>query len=391
MPLATSDLLPSCTGRVAECEPTRGAALSAGLLLGAGRRRNSRRRVPAVRGLPTMVSDKLTITNSDLYVEPSQIFPAILDRSINGIYLSNERLDVDKEVENRRRKVSFCGMPGAYSELAAMEACPGCELVGTKSWGAAVAAVVLGDSEKAVVPIENFYTKRIRILYEVLVKYDLHIVDEVYLNICHMLLGLPGSKKEDINRIVSHPQALVQCERYIREQFPTAGVMELPDTAEAARQLAIYRPPNTAVIASRRCADLYQLSVLDENLQDLENNPTRFVVLAREPAALEGVDPAKCKTSILFALPVDDQPGALLVALDCFTKEDINLVWLDSRELSPGEAEGLDWKYLFYANFEGSVEEPRVQRALEGLRGLAKYFRVMGSHRMQARFLEDFP
>lgn len=99
----------------------------------------------------------------------------------------------------------------------------------------------------------------------------------------------------------------------------------------------------------------------------------------------------RCKTSILFSLPGDDEPGALLHALDHFTKEDINLVWLDSRELSPGESQGNDWKYLFYANFEGSVLEPRVERALDGLKKQAKFFRVMGSHRMQARFLEEFP
>lgn len=338
--------------------------------------------------------NKLVITNDELYSKPSKLFPGMVDRSINGIYLSNERSAVDEALEGRRRKVSYCGSPGAYSEIAALELCPGCDFVGSESWGSAIADLVAGDVERAVIPVESFYTKRIRILYDVLVKYDLYIIDELFLNVSHMLLGLPDSRLEDVQRIVSHPQALLQCEKYIRSmEGQIDKIMELPDTAEAARQLAILRPEATAVISSGRCAYLYNLKVLDDTIQDREINPTRFVVIAKEQVVPNDIDPSKCKTSILFALPKDDKPGALSQALAFFAKHEINLIWLDSRKLHDGEgvegAEGLN--FLFYVNFEGSIVEDRVQKALTGLRSVAPFLRVMGSHKMHCKFLEDFP
>ncbi|GMH45422.1 hypothetical protein BSKO_13379 [Bryopsis sp. KO-2023] len=337
---------------------------------------------------------KMVITNEELYSDPAKLFPGMTDRSINGIYLSNERLDVDRALENRRRKVAYCGSPGAYSELAAMELCPGCEYISSASWGSTVADLIAGDVDRAVVPVESFYTKRIRILYDVMVRHDLHIVDELFLNVSHMLLGLQESNPSDIKRIVSHPQALLQCEKYIRsKENQYQQLMELPDTAEAARQLALLRPEHTAVISSRRCAYLYNLKVLDDTIQDKENNPTRFVALAREQIVPEDIEPSKCKTSIFFALPEDDKPGALAKALEFFSENEINLIWLDSRKLYPGELtewmEGLS--FLFYVNLEGSVKEQRVQNALESLKGVAPFLRVMGSHKMHKKFLEDFP
>ena len=174
------------------------------------------------------------------------------------------------------------------------------------------------------------------------------------------------------------------------ENFPEARLERLKDTAVAARMIAEYPTNELAAIASRSCADTYGLNVLQDKIQDRPDNVTRFAVLGRHsnpPAPSE-----KAKTSILFALPNDKASGTLGRALEIFGAHGINLLWLDSRDMHSPAMEGKhpSWNYLFYINLEGSVTQPEVKAALAELKEICPFFRVIGSYRMQARYLEDF-
>lgn len=162
------------------------------------------------------------------------------------------------------------------------------------------------------------------------------------------------------------------------------------DTAIAAEAVSVGPQKDIAAIASASCAQTYGLEVLKQGIQDRPDNITRFVVLSPYPIPPEPSSPSK--TSILFALPRDKDSGTLGQALEVFAAENINLLWLDSREIhSPLDQEGIPpCNYLFYVNLEGSTLEEHVQRALRRLEEIALFLRVIGSYKMKAKYLEDF-
>lgn len=174
------------------------------------------------------------------------------------------------------------------------------------------------------------------------------------------------------------------------KNFPKVKLERMNDTAVAAKMVADAPTNDMAAIASRACAEAYGLKVLQDGIQDRPDNVTRFAVLGREATPPESTE--RSKTSILFALPEDKSSGALTKALEIFANHGINLLWLDSRELhSPIDKVGVQpFNYLFYVNLEGSVKDPKVEQALEELKGISVFFRMIGSYRMHARYLEDF-
>ncbi|XP_039689789.1 arogenate dehydratase/prephenate dehydratase 1, chloroplastic isoform X4 [Medicago truncatula] len=249
------------------------------------------------------------------------------------------------------------GLPGAYSEDAALKAYPKCETVPCDEFEAAFKAVELW----------------------------LHIVGEVQLRVNHCLLGLPGVAKEELKSVVSHPQALAQCEMVLNE----LGVDKIGahDTAAAAKTLAINCLRHNGAIASSRAAKIYGLDILAEGIQDDDANVTRFLVLAREPI-IPGTD-RPYKTSIVFS--IEEGPGVLFKALSVFSMRNINLAKIESRPLkqrplrvvddsNEGSAKYFD--YLFYIDFEASMAEPRAQNALGQLQEIARFLRVLGCYPM---------
>lgn len=172
------------------------------------------------------------------------------------------------------------------------------------------------------------------------------------------------------------------------ENFPNVRLERMNDTALAAQVVAECPMNEIAAIASAACAETYGLKVLKDRIQDRQDNVTRFAALSRYPLA---PDPSeRSKTSILFALSGDRGSGALYMALQIFEKYNINLFWLDSRDLSPAEnPEERPWNYLFYVNLDGSILDPTVKTALEELKAICPFFRTIGSYPMHARYLED--
>ncbi len=267
--------------------------------------------------------------------------------------------------------VAFQGEPGAYSEAAAWEYFPQPPTtLPCRRFEDVFQAVVAGQADYGMLPIENSLAGSIHRNYDLLLRYPVHIVGEHVFRVRHYLLALPGVRLEQVRYVASHPQALAQCEGSLR----ALGLEPVPaeDTAGAARALRDQGRTDMAAIASRRAAAVYGLQVLRAGLEDNPANYTRFILIAREP--YQGPEPPHgYKTSVAFTLP--HQPGALFKALSVFALRDINLTKIESRPL-PGHP----WEYRFYLDFLGHARQGPGQRALAHLAEIAPFLRVLGTY-----------
>jgi len=264
-------------------------------------------------------------------------------------------------------QVAFQGERGAYSEAAALEYFGSdIEPIPCPSFDEVFEQVESGAVERGIVPVENSLGGSIHRNYDLFMRHQLHLIGEKIFRVRHCLIGMPGASIGDITLVMSHPQALAQCEHYITRLGIQREVVY--DTAGAVKLLKDSGQRNHAAIASRRAAEVYEMQILEEGVEDDEANYTRFVVLARAP--IEPQSPAK--TSIVFTLK--NQPGALFKALSVFALRDLDLAKIESRPLA-----GTPWDYLFYLDFIGSASDVNARRALEHLSEYATTLRVLGS------------
>jgi prephenate dehydratase len=269
-------------------------------------------------------------------------------------------------------KVAFQGERGAYSEAAAIAFFgDGIEPVTCPTFDAVFDAVDCGECERGIVPVENSLAGSIHRNYDLLQRHTLSIVGEHIFRVRHCLIAHPDATLGDIRKIISHPQALAQCEGYIDRLGLERELWY--DTAGAVKSLLEEGRHDHAAIASRRAAEVYEMQILASGIEDVAANYTRFLALAREPQAPMG---ASAKTSIALTLPQGGTtPGSLFRAIGVFAMRDINLTKIESRP-TPAET----FNYIFYLDFEGSQDEPRCARALDHLREMAPDVRVFGSY-----------
>jgi prephenate dehydratase len=271
-------------------------------------------------------------------------------------------------IPNIQSIVAFQGEPGAYSQEAIFQhfgsrvetlACPSFEEI--------FVAVETGRAGYGLLPVENSQAGSITQAYDLLLEHDLRAVGEVKLRVRHCLLAPPGITLADVRRVRSHPQALAQCERYLKNR----GWQAMPayDTAGAARELAADPEPGMAAIASALAGQIYGLEVLDAGIEDSPDNTTRFFVLGRE----EPPPAARNKTSIVFATL--HQPGALHSALGEFASRGINLTKIESRP-----RRNRPWHYVFYVDLEGHWQDASVHRALSSLLARTAFIKLLGSY-----------
>ncbi|OEL19747.1 Arogenate dehydratase/prephenate dehydratase 6, chloroplastic [Dichanthelium oligosanthes] len=285
-------------------------------------------------------------------------------------------------------RVAYQGVPGAYSEKAAGKAYPGCDAIPCDQFEVAFQAVELWIADRAVLPVENSLGGSIHRNYDLLLRHRLHIVGEVQLPVHHCLLALPGVRKECLTRVISHPQALAQCEHTLTAMGLNVVREAFDDTAGAAEYVAANGLRDTAAIASSRAAELYGMEVLADGIQDDCGNVTRFVMLAREPIVPRTDRPFK--TSIVFA---HDKEGTsvLFKVLSAFAFRDISLTKIESRphrhrpirlvdDANVGTAK--HFEYMFYVDFQASLAEPRAQNALAEVQEYTSFLRVLGSYPM---------
>jgi prephenate dehydratase len=268
-------------------------------------------------------------------------------------------------------RVAFQGERGAYSEAAAVEyfARQTIEPAPCESFDEVFACVAAGDCQHGIVAIENSLAGSIHRNYDLLLEHDLSIVGEHYLRIVHCLIAHPGVTLSDIRRVYSHPQALAQCERTL-DWLPGIERISTYDTAGSVALIKNEGLHDAAAIASRRAAQVHGMEILKEGIEDNPENYTRFLVLARDP--LEPSLPAK--TSIVFA--TRNVPGVLFKSLSVFALRDIDLTKIESRPLK-----GKPWEYFFYLDFVGSMSEEHCRNAINHLKEIASFLRILGSYR----------
>ena len=280
-------------------------------------------------------------------------------------------------------RVAYQGMPGAYSEAAALTAYPNCEPCPCEQFENAFEATEQWNADRAVLPFENSLGGSIHRNYDLILNHRLHIVGEVYFKVRHCLLALPGQDKADITRAMSHPQALAQCDGYLTAL--NGGVVKeaVDDTAGAAAHIKQNGLLGVAAVASSRAADLYGMEVYDSDIQDDKSNVTRFLALSREPLPPRPNVPYK--TSIAFSMK--ETSGSLFKALACFALRDINLTKVESRPMrwnpvtqSAEDGTSMQFSYLFYVDFSASMADENAQNALRQLQENATFLRVLGSY-----------
>lgn len=275
--------------------------------------------------------------------------------------------------------VGYQGTGGAYSQIAAENhfAALGSRLKtrGYDSFAELLTAVVRGDIDYAMQPIENTTAGSINEAYDLLAGMDLHLIGEEVLRVQHCLVGLPDSDVNQVRRVFSHPQALAQCSVFLSSLHDCA-VLAFTDTAMSVTKVRDEADPSQAAVASERAASLYGLSILKRGIANQEYNFTRFVVVARQPVTYERSEP--CKTSLIFT--TRHERGALVRCLSVLADHDLNLTKLESR---PRPA--TPWEYLFYVDFEGNAADPKVQAAVSGVEQHTVFFKLLGSYPIRTR------
>lgn len=266
--------------------------------------------------------------------------------------------------------VAFQGIKGAYSESAVYQFFgPETDTLSCRSLEDIFEAVERGQASLAMLPVENALAGSHPRAYELLMERDLRIRAEVIMRVQHTLMAAPGVKLSDLRRVRSSPQSLSQCEKFINryglEQISTS------DTASSARDLAKQPEPDLGVIASKLAAQIYNLNILQEEIEDAAFNYTRFFVLGSE-------DPPRaqrCKTSLIFS--ARHLPGSLYHCLGEFAERNINLTKIESRP-----RRNRPWQYLFYLDFEGHWQDAAAEAALLGLLRQAGFVKMLGSYPM---------
>ncbi len=276
-------------------------------------------------------------------------------------------------------RVAIQGTHGSFSEAAAKWRWPDAPIVACRDVQQVVAAVREGRAEAGCLAIENSLFGSVTATYDLL--HDsfgdgaLHLSDEILLPVYHALLGLPGTKLEEVRRVLSHPVALGQCRIWLDSQLSQAELVSEWDTAGSAEIVAREKRRDQAAIAPRPAGDQYGLEILAERIEDDPSNQTRFLTFTRDPVPVpaEG-EPFRRKTSLLLWLP--HKPGMLAAALQAFASRGVNLTSLQSRPERTAP-----WTYRFYVDVEGAPDEPRLAEAIEATEALVTKVVVLGCYR----------
>jgi prephenate dehydratase len=280
-------------------------------------------------------------------------------------------------------RVAFLGPAGTFTEEALRASAADVvgasyEAVPLPTVYETVMAVHNRDADRAVVPIENSLEGGVTATLDTLAgeAEDVRIAAEVIRPVSHCLIARSEVALSELRRVVSHPQALAQCARFLRARLPGAERTAAASTAEAVRQVAATDGPEGA-IGPRLAAELYGCRVLAEGIEDEAGNLTRFVWLAPAAEAAGASPPSgtASKTSVVFWGFSDESPGALVALLSEFSQRDINLTRIESRPRRVRLGH-----YMFFADLEGGAEEPPVRDALEALGAHVQTVRVLGSY-----------
>jgi len=266
-------------------------------------------------------------------------------------------------------RVAFQGELGAYSEMAVYSFFgQSAEVKPCKIFDDVFESVKTEDADYGVVPIENSIEGSVNRTYDLFLEYDLKVCGEIIIRISHCLIAHKGTKLDQIKTVYSHPQALAQCRKFL-EQNKLQAISTF-DTAGSVKMVKEEGLMDAAAIASERAAQIYDMTILEKEIEDIKNNSTRFFVLNKQDSPYSGQD----KTSIIFA--AKSVPGALHKILKEFADRNINLTKIESRP-----TKSTPWEYHFYLDFEGHRTETKCQQALESIKDKTLFVKILGSYK----------
>lgn len=304
------------------------------------------------------------------------------DEEIRPFYVEflRDTMKASRHYQRKRlsgMKVAFSGIEGAFASIAAARILPDAERLPCPDFAAAYEAVVKGDADVAVLPIENSTAGEVGQVIDLMFSGSLMVTGIYDFSITHHLLTLPGAKLEDVKKVISHPQALDQCGRFIHEHGLEA--VRAVNTAVAAKTVLDGGDPTVAAIASEETARLYGLGVMARAINETGLNTTRFAVLSRSAVT----DKSAGKHFILM-FTVRNEAGFLAKAVSVIGEHGFNMRCLRSRPMKD-----LLWQYYFYVELEGEPESAACREMLADLSAFCEKLKVLGSFRYPAILTED--
>lgn len=302
--------------------------------------------------------------------ELSRSYQSDLNREQSRLYH-----DVQDAIENTPRLfpttafVACQGTEGANSQIAAEKFFKNPKIMYFKSFASVFSAIESGFCQYGILPIENSSAGSVKQVYDLMLRHNFSIVRSARLKIDHNLLVMPGAKKEDIKEIFSHEQALNQCAGYLEKFGPNVKLTRFENTAMAAEMVAKSGRNDIAAISSHSCAELYGLKCLEADIQDRDNNYTRFICISKNLEIYPGAD----RTTVMMTLP--HRPGSLCQALSRFYSLGINITKLESRPIPER-----DFQFMFYFDLGTSVYSDEFGRMINDLDAISEEFRYLGSY-----------
>lgn len=288
--------------------------------------------------------------------------------SQNDTYIDQLFEEVDALEIHSQTKVVYQGIPGAYQEQAMMKYFgKGIKNFSVPEFKDVVKALDQGEADYGVLPIENTSAGTVSGIYDMILDYDICVVGEESIECHHVLAGLPESSLDQIKKVYSHPQGLMQCKKFL-DEHPDWDQARVLNTAISAKKVANDKEVTKAAICSEYAAQIYGLKVLKREVNYEGNNTTRFVIMSKKKQYRKDAG----KVSISFSAP--HESGSLYNILTHFMFNDVSMSNIESRPLP-----GRKWEYGFYVDVIGNLNDPAIRNALAGIREETKDFKILGN------------
>ena len=298
------------------------------------------------------------------------------DEELKPYYVNfiNSILHISKEYQKSLLsglKIAYSGIEGSYGYIASKNMYPNCELISKKSFSSAFKSVESGECDRVVLPIENSFAGDVGEVMDLIFQGSLYINSFYDLEVEHSLLGKPYTNLSDIKIVISHPQAIEQCSKFINENgFET---MEEVNTAFASKRLNDLDDKKYAVIASKENAKIYGLEIIKEKINNSDLNTTRFAALSN--VLTDYKDASTSKKNFILVFTVKNTAGSLAKCLDVIGVHGFNMRNLKSRPLK-----NLMWQYYFFCEIEGDLNSQSAKQMLTALKPFCDRLKVAGSY-----------
>ena len=320
-----------------------------------------------------VIEKNISLLNNKEYSEIARAFfenIMELSRSLQAELMNSDKETFKNVPIEEGVRIGYQGVEGSFSEEALRKYFNFYDSIKNYEEFKDVFDALKNDEiQYAILPIENSYTGAITDVYDLLVKYNFYIVGEECIKIDQHLMGISGTKLDDIEEIYSHPQGFAQSKGFL-SRYDNIKLIPYHNTAISAKLVSDLKDNKKAAIGSKRAASIYGLSILKENINDKRDNHTKFIIIGKKLRYDDSCD----KISVVFSL--EDKAGTLFKLLRHFAENDINMIKIESR---PNKHES--WSYLLYVDFEGNLKDNLIKNALELIEKNSGYFKIIGNYK----------